>query len=189
MSIAHLLKAANQAASFFEQEGWPYCAIGAFAVVRWGETRFTSDVDFCLRADFGEEETYVGPILEAFGSRITGAAEFALTQRVLLLTAADGDSIDVALGGSPFELEMIARATPFDFAPGCRLHTCSAEDLIVLKAFAGRPKDWIDIDGVFLRQDPAKLNRKLIFDSLIPLLEVKPESDALARLEAFFARG
>jgi hypothetical protein len=32
------------------------------------------------------------------------------------------------------------------------LHTCSAEDLIVLRAFADRSKDWVDIEGVIIRQ-------------------------------------
>jgi hypothetical protein len=28
----------------------------------------------------------------------------------------------------------------------------TAEDLIALKAFADRPKDWLDIDGILIRQ-------------------------------------
>lgn len=30
--------------------------------------------------------------------------------------------------------------------------TRSAEDLIVLKAFADRPKDWLDIEGILIGQ-------------------------------------
>jgi hypothetical protein len=36
----------------------------------------------------------------------------------------------------PFEESAVARATPYEFAPGIFLVTASAEDLIVMKAFA-----------------------------------------------------
>ena len=58
----------------------------------------------------------------------------------------------------------MARASEFDFGAGFRLLTCSAEDLIVLKAFASRPQDWIDIDAVVLRQQRV-LDWKLVFTS------------------------
>ncbi len=32
------------------------------------------------------------------------------------------------------------------------LLTCSAEDLIVLKAFAARGRDWVDVEGIIVRQ-------------------------------------
>ena len=38
------------------------------------------------------------------------------------------------------------------FLPGVSLLTCSAEDLIVLKAFADRDQDWLDIEGILFRQ-------------------------------------
>jgi hypothetical protein len=36
----------------------------------------------------------------------------------------------------PFEESVVDRATPYEFAPDIRLRTASAEDLLVLKAFA-----------------------------------------------------
>lgn len=46
----------------------------------------------------------------------------------------------------------MARASGFTVGKAVSLLTCSAEDLVVLKAFAGRDKDWLDIDGVLTRQ-------------------------------------
>ena len=66
--------------------------------------------------------------------------------------------MDIALGGLPFEARVIARSSSFDVAPGVVLVTCSAEDLVVLKAFADRAQDWLDIEGVIVRQG-ANLDR------------------------------
>jgi len=44
------------------------------------------------------------------------------------------------------------RASAFEFEPGVLVRTCSAEDLVVLKVFAGRPQDWIDVEGTIVRQ-------------------------------------
>jgi len=61
------------------------------------------------------------------------------------------------------------------------LLTCSAEDLIVLKAFAGRAQDWIDIEGIALRQHH-RLDEGLVWQELIPLLELKEDDQTEPRL-------
>ncbi len=66
------------------------------------------------------------------------AREFALQNRVVLLRSDSGIPIDVALGAMPFEERATDRATDFVLQEGASLTTCSAEDLIVFKAFAGR---------------------------------------------------
>jgi hypothetical protein len=62
------------------------------------------------------------------------------------------------------------------------LVTCSAEDLVVLKAFANRDKDWLDVSGVILRQGK-RLDASLIWAELRPLVELKEEPGILSRLE------
>lgn len=59
-------------------------------------------------------------------------------------------------------------AWPSEFLPGIKLKTCSAEDLVVHKAFASRTKDWLDIEGIILRQ--SALDWSYIADKLKPLL-------------------
>ncbi len=66
----------------------------------------------------------------------------------------------------------VERASGFTVAEGVELTTCSAEDLIVFKAFAGRDKDWLDIEGIALRQSD-QLDESLIWAELGPLLELK----------------
>jgi hypothetical protein len=44
-------------------------------------------------------------------------------------------------------------AEPLAFALSNRvLTTASAEDIVIMKAFAARPKDWIDVEGIVIRQ-------------------------------------
>ncbi len=62
-----------------------------------------------------------------------------------------GIPVDVALGAMPFEERAVARASEFVIQPGVTLVTCSAEDLIVFKAFAGHERAWLDIEGIALR--------------------------------------
>ena len=66
--------------------------------------------------------------------------------------ARSGVGLDIALGGLPFEQSVVERSSLFAFPPDTRLRTCSAEDLIVMKAFAARPKDWLDVEGIIIRQ-------------------------------------
>lgn len=115
------------------------------------------------------------------------AAAFAERNRILLLRSSDGTPIDVSLGGLPFAGRMIGRATSFAFAPGCSLITCSAEVLVVLKALAGRPRDWLDIDGILSRCGK-KIRWRLVFKELAPLLELKGDSEAMTRLKGMAKR-
>jgi hypothetical protein len=87
----------------------------------------------------------------------------------------------------PFEERLVARASYFEIQPGAALLTCSAEDLVVLKAFANREKDWADIEGVIVRQ-AGRLDERLIWGELEPLLELKEEPAIAERLEQLIER-
>ena len=175
-----LFQAAKEIADFMDARGWRYCIIGGLAVMRWGEPRTTQDVDLTLLTGFGEEERFIDTLLAGFGARGTDARDKALLRRVLLLTAANGVGLDVALAGFPFEEEIWRRASVFEFDEGCRLKTCSAEDLVVAKAFADRPKDWLDVEGILIRQGK-KLDVGLVLRLLKPLCELKEMPEIVAK--------
>ena len=101
--------------------------------------------------------------------------------RVLLLLASNGVAVDISLAGLPFEQEMIERATSLSYSPDCSLVTCSAEDLIILKAFADRTKDWMDIEGILIRQNPG-LDFNYIIERLTPLCELKEAPEIVEKL-------
>jgi Nucleotidyl transferase AbiEii toxin, Type IV TA system len=180
-AMNEVIRAAAELQAVCVAERWRYCFIGGLAVQRWGEPRETVDVDLTLVTGFGRETPFVTALLDRFEPRIPNAATFALDTRVLLLRAASGVGLDVALGGLPFEEEAVARSTMFTFPPDVPLRTCSAEDLLVLKAFADRPKDWVDIDGIIIRQGGA-LDWDYVQRQLAPLVELKEEPRILARL-------
>lgn len=77
--------------------------------------------------------------------------EFALTRRVLLLSASNGVGLDLALGITSFEATTIERSSLHEFGPGFVFPTCSAEDLLVHKCFAGRDRDLADAEQVVVR--------------------------------------
>ena len=79
----------------------------------------------------------------------------------------------------PFEARVTERAT----VHGWSLTTCSAEDLVVLKAFADRTRDWSDIEGIVLRTG-AELDWETILAELQPLCEAKEAPHILPRLAA-----
>lgn len=175
-----LFEAGLEIQNVMMSQKWDFCFIGGLAVIRWGEIRMTQDIDLCLLSGFGNEEKYIAGLLDAFKSRISDTADFARANRVLLLSASNGVDIDVSLGGLPFEQQMIKRATPFRMMPDCTLTTCSAEDLIVLKAFADRFKDWADIEGILTRQK--KMDIAYVIQNLKILCDLKEDTEIVNKL-------
>jgi hypothetical protein len=163
------------------ERGWRFCLIGGLALQRWGEPRETIDVAVTLLTGFGGEEAFVRQVLDWYEPRVAEPIRFALDNRVLLVQADSGVGIDIALGGMPFEESAVARATPYEFAPGIVLVIASAEDLIVMKAFASRPKDWVDLEGILIRQH-GLLDWAYVESQLRPLTELKEEPEILERL-------
>lgn len=62
----------------------------------------------------------------------------------------------------------------------------AAEDLLVHKVFAGRDRDWADVETVLTRQH-GRLDLGYVCGELGPLLELKDEGDALGKLERMIA--
>jgi Nucleotidyl transferase AbiEii toxin, Type IV TA system len=180
--VIEVIRAAGELQRFCEAEGWRFCFIGGLALQRWGEPRETVDVDLTLLTGFGSEEPFIQKLLQKFQPRLDDAAEFARTRRVLLLRSTSGVGIDIALGGVPFEESAVARATEFAFPGKVPLRTCSAEDLIVMKAFANRSRDWADLEGIIIRQ-AGKLDWTYIGQQLGPLAELKDIPEVLSKLD------
>ena len=180
-----LFRAAVDVQRFCDSQGWQFCFIGALAVIRWGEPRLTRDVDLTLLTGFSGEERYIDALLRQFPARRADARKFALQYRVLLLES-DSVPVDIALGAMPFEERAVARASAWTLADGTAIRTCSAEDLVVFKVFAARDQDWLDVEGVALRQ-AGRLDAELIIEELAPLLDLKGTTEDLARLERLVA--
>jgi len=161
--------------------GERFCIIGGLALQRWGRPRFTQDVDITLLCPFGAEAAAAGRLLSLFAPRIPDAAAFAERNRVLLLRTGEGIPLDVAFGGLPFEERCVERASDWTVSAGAALRTCSAEDLVVLKAFADRPQDWIDIESIVERRH-AVLDWHLVLEELAPLAAARDAPELVERV-------
>lgn len=169
--------------------GWGhrFCFIGGLVVQRWGQPRVTGDVDATILCTFGRESQLASQILERYDSRIADPLQFAMQARILLLQDRRRNKIDLSIGGLDFEHRIVDRSTAWGVEGGGRIVTCSAEDLVVLKSFAGRPQDWIDVENVIIRQRHS-LDRQLISQELRPLAELKEEPEICQQLETLFKK-
>jgi hypothetical protein len=186
MGVEELLFAAARVQSFLLERGWRFCFIGGVAIQRWGNPRFTRDIDLTLLTGFGREEGFIDQLLQELLPRRHDAREFALMHRVLLARTPEGTDVDVALGALPFEERTITRATPWRVRGDLELTTCSAEDLLTHKVFAGRSVDWGDAEQLLIRQY-GKLNLGQVHAELKPLLELKGQPDAITKLDGLIA--
>ncbi len=176
-----LFEAAAEIQEFLQHRDWRFCIIGGLAVIRWGQPRATRDVDISLFVEFGEESSYVDELFGEYAERIPDAREFALQSRVVLIHASNGTPVDIALAGFPYEEQIMQRATAFEYAPDVLLVTASAEDIVVLKAFASRDRDWDDIQGIAIRQ-MLSLDWDYVFAELASLCELKGDHEPVEHL-------
>ena len=184
--VEELLLAAAQLETSLRRHGWRFCFIGGVAIQRWGDPRFTNDIDLTLLTGFGEEEKFIDTLLKELNPRRPDARDFALNRRVLLAQTRAGVDVDIALGALPFEERCVARSSAWHFREDVTLTTCSAEDLVVHKAFACRDLDWGDVERVLIRQH-GKLKLTQIRLELKPLLELKGAPESLDKLDRMLA--
>lgn len=181
-----IIKAAKQIQDFLEEFNWKFCFIGGLALQRWGKPRLTNDIDLTLLTGFGAEDKFLDALLQKYQSRLSDAKNFALKSRVLLLETESGIGIDIALGALYFEENAVNRASYFEYLPNISLKTCSAEDLVIYKAFANRLQDWADLENITIKQK--NLDWNYIRENLLPLLELGETPEIMIELENLHRR-
>jgi hypothetical protein len=127
----------------------PGAVIGGIAASVLGRPRFTRDIDALAIVPEGEWQKVIETsTLYGIEPRIDHALEFARRSRVLLLRhIASGIDIDVTFCGLAFEQAAVERATNVEIGD-ISIRLPRVEDLLVMKAVAGRPKDLEDIRGL-----------------------------------------
>jgi hypothetical protein len=181
MKFIDLFDAARELQDFCDNHGWRSCFIGGIAALRWSHARVTRDIDLTLLTGFGHEAPFLEALLARYSSRVADPAQFALESRVLLLKSPGGIGIDISLAALPYEDLVVQRATPFEFATGLDLRTCSAEDLMVMKLFASRAIDIRDAEGIAVRNEKT-LDWRYIEAQLAPLAAAKEDPGILQQL-------
>ncbi len=135
-----------------EQRQIPYMVIGGQAVLIYGEPRLTRDIDVTLGVG-PERLADLLAFAEASGWRvlIEGSTEFV--QRTMVLPLADpgsGIRIDFIFSYSPYEQQALERVRRVQVGKAA-VRFAAAEDLIVHKIVAGRPRDLEDVRSVLLK--------------------------------------
>jgi len=139
----------SRVASGLEQGAIPYMVIGGQAVALYGEVRLTKDIDITLGVDAGE----LSRVLEIIGTlqmrpAIQEATEFVRQTNVLpAVDEVSGIRVDFVFSFSPYERQAIARSHPVKIHE-TNVHYATAEDLIIHKVVAGRPRDIEDVRGI-----------------------------------------
>jgi len=178
-----LFEAAWEINVFLRQHSIAYAIIGGLAVQKWGDIRFTKDVDLSVSTPLKDGASdLVRLIIAHFRSRVDDPVDFAKRNRMILVAASNGVEIDISLSLPGYEDEMFVHAIDFELEPGKTIRLCSAEDLIIHKAVAGRPQDIADIEGIVYRQGN-KLDLRYIHLWLKEFAQLLEEPDVLNRFE------
>jgi len=141
-----------------EDSGIPYMIIGGQAVLLHGEPRFTEDIDVTL----GVAPDSLGSVLKLvrhWNWRISVEPVEEFVRRTMILPCVEPQSgirVDFVFSFSPYERQAIERALNVELGRA-KVKFVTAEDLVIHKIVAGRPRDLEDIRGVMLKH--AKLDR------------------------------
>jgi hypothetical protein len=118
--------------------------IGGVAASLLGKPRLTKDIDAVV-LDVDAQVLIESGAPYGFLPRIADAVDFARNTRMVLLRFTEGAiDIDLSLGALPFEYEVIERSSMIDVSPGVSIRVASPEDIIIMKAVAGRGRDITD---------------------------------------------
>ena len=136
-----------------------YAVMGGLAVRVHGIPRPTYDVDFQLAVNndmlnrfFDEAERIGYTVSDVFrsGWRDTVGGMPLVKLKTYLASGVTVD-VDIFLNETPFQKSLMNRRVSVDFA-GARINFVTAEDLVLLKLIASRPRDLGDVGDILFVQ-------------------------------------
>ena len=135
------------------ERGFPYMLIGGQAVLLHGRPRLTEDIDVTLGLAPAD---HAGVLELCDDLGLTPLPEDVATfvKETFVLPARHGDTgvrVDFIFSTTPYEQHAIERSQQVEVG-GVAISFATAEDLIIHKLFAGRPRDLEDAAGVVLRK-------------------------------------
>ncbi|MDH4062875.1 MAG: hypothetical protein OEW19_00635 [Acidobacteriota bacterium] len=144
--VGHLL--ADLAAALAD-EGAAWYLFGAQAAIQHGVARLTADVDVTARLASGTSAEQLARGLErhGFSRRFAGADFMARTRVAPFVHGATSLPVDIVIAGPGLEDQFLARAATVDIE-GTRVPVATAEDIVVMKVLAARPKDLEDVVAI-----------------------------------------
>jgi hypothetical protein len=170
----------------FERASLRWYLFGAQAAIIHGAARLTADVDVTAHLDGAPPEALVGALLDAgFALRVPDP-DFVARTRVLPVThVPSGVPADIVLAAPGIEELFLARAKVIE-VDGIRVPIACAEDIVVMKLLAGRPKDVDDVVAI-LAAHPHDLDLDLVRGTVRMLEEALDQSDLSPALDQALA--
>jgi predicted nucleotidyltransferase len=171
-----LEKPLRMAIEFLEKHQLRYAIIGGLALAQWNYIRATKDVDIKVLVSDLDYTAVRRSIQTAFPDRArTNAPDNAF----IVAVNVESIIVDFLLTLPGYEEQLIERAVERDLG-GWSAWVCTAEDLIIQKVSAGRPKDWIDVEGLLIAQR-GKLDHPYIEDWLDQFAQALENPDLLEK--------
>jgi hypothetical protein len=166
-------------------ESIPYMVVGGQAVLLHGEPCLTKDIAVTIAAGLDRLDALLRAAAAAGLEPLVDPEEF--TRRTMVLPCSDpgsGIRVDLILSFSPYEGEAVARAEGVRVG-GTDVRFATAEDLVIHKVMAGRPRDLEDARGILLK-NPG-FDRDLVARTLGQIDEALAGADDLgSRFEALW---
>lgn len=129
----------------------PYMVIGGQAVLLHGEPRMTRDIDITVGITT-EKIDQMLDIIEGIPLKpLVDPHDFTL--QTMVLPCQDPEShirVDFIFSFSPYERQAMERVRYVNIE-GISVQFASAEDLVIHKVFAGRPRDMEDVKSVLIK--------------------------------------
>ena len=129
----------------------PYMVIGGQAVLLHGEPRLTKDIDITLGAGLDRLEEVRSLTAEIGLIPLVDPKDFTL--KTMVLPCSDPESgirVDFVFSFSPYESQAITRALRVRIRHA-DVRFATAEDLVIHKVIAGRPRDLEDVRSILLK--------------------------------------
>lgn len=182
MISAAFEQALSDVSDLLQMARMDFAVIDGLCVLVRGEPRFTQDIDLVIATEPQEAVPLLG-LLDQFGFQplLEDEAEDFMRQAYMLPLhhRTTGLTVDIAIGSMGFERQLIERSESIALGR-VSVPMATAEDLILMKLVAGRPRDMDDVAGVvethpdldwdYLFETGAGLQRALSQD-LIPQIE------------------
>jgi hypothetical protein len=151
-------EALSDAVAILERLGMTYAVMGGLAVRIWSIPRATRDVDLTIAAS-ADDIKRLATEFEDLGYTMPEAYAKGWTDKVAQMPlikfrwyAAGGDlDIDIFVADTPFQHAYVERRVRAR-AQGLDMWVVTAEDLILQKLVAARPRDLIDVTDVLFMQ-------------------------------------
>jgi len=141
-------------AEALRQSNIPYMVIGGQAVLLHGEPRLTRDIDITLGIDIDSRDQIFG-LAERVGLRPIPPDSSEFIQKTSVLPTVHDESgirVDFIFSFTTYEQQAIDRAVRVSLE-NIDVRFATAEDTIIHKMFAGRPRDLEDVRGIVIRAD------------------------------------